>query len=411
MRLPIGILFRLAWRNLWRNYRRTTIMLAAITVGVWAMIFMTAMLRGMVDDMVVTAVRNLPGHAQIHHPAYRDDPSITNSIPPPEGALLEGLGQPGIVKWSARVRVPAVITSEHDTRGTLLVGIDPAAEVGLSFVADSVVEGRFLESPDDSGLVVGRKMVDTLDTRLDRRVVVMSQDPDNEIMDRGFRIVGIFEAELEQIEESFIFTGRKTVQTLLNMEDQVSEIALLGTGYRDVSAVLGLRESAGTDLEVLPWYELDSYLGTMLSTMDGFILIWIVVVFLALSFGLVNTLVMAVFERVREIGLMQALGMRPVMILLQVLLETLLLLLVGLAAGNLLAVSSVAAVADGIDLSVVSEAMQMMGVANVLYPSLEMNDLILANAVVIVLGILAGLSPAWRAARYHPVEAINQVYS
>ena len=409
MHLPLAVLFRLAWRNLWRNYRRTLIMLGAITVGVWAMIFMTAVMRGMVDDMLHQAVRNLPGHVQIHHSDYRDDPSISNSMPPVDQALLDAFERPEIIKWSARVRVPAVITSEHDTRGTTLVGINPNEESGLSFIADSVVAGRFLESEKDRGLIVGRKMIDTLETALGRRVVVMSQDPENEIIDRGFRIVGVFTTDLENVEESFIFAGRKTVQAMLNMADSISEIAVLGHDYRDVSDVLRLQEVTGPNREILPWYEIDTYLGTMLSTMDGFVLIWIVVVFLALSFGLVNTLVMAVFERIREIGLMQALGMRPSMIVVQVLMETFLLLLIGLVAGNLLAILSVVALSEGIDLSVVSEGMQMMGVANVLYPSLQTNDVVLADVVVIVLGLLAGLSPAWRAARYQPVEAITKV--
>lgn len=407
--MPVAVLFRLAWRNLWRNYRRTVIMLAAITLGVWAMLFMTAVMRGMVDDMVQTAVRSLPGHVQIHHPEYRDDPSIANSMPPPDQLLLDALAQSGVAAWAGRVRVPAVITSERDTRGTTLVGIDPEAETGLSFVADDIVEGRFLGSPDDKGLVVGRKMIDDLETRLGRRVVIMSQDPDNEIVDRGFRIVGIYEAKLENLEEAFVFTGRRYAQSMLNMDESLSEIAVLGKSYRDVSDLLHLKQLEGSAREVLPWFELDAYLGTMLSTMDGFVLVWIIVVFLTLSFGLVNTLAMAVFERIREIGLMQALGMRPSMIMMQVLLETFLLLAVGLAAGNLLAVVSVAALSDGIDLSIVSEAMQWMGVANVLYPALEIRDLAMTNVVVIVLGLLAGLSPAWRASRYQPVEALTKV--
>lgn len=407
--LPVDVLVRLSWRNLWRNYRRTLIMLGAITVGVWAMIFMTAVMRGMVDDMLHTAVSSLPGHVQIHHPDYRDDPGIANTMPPPDRELVDALGESGIIAWAGRVRVPAVITSERDTRGTTLVGIDPQAESGISFVAKGIVEGRYLETPDDKGLIVGRKMIDNLETRLGRRVVVMSQDPENEIVDRGFRIVGVFEAKLENLEEAFIFTGRGTAQSMLNMGDGISEIAVLGSSYRDVSGLMHLRRLENPSREVLPWYELDAYLGTMLRSMDGFVLIWIVVVFLALSFGLVNTLVMAVFERIREIGLMLALGMRPSMILVQVLLETFFLLATGLVVGNFLAVASVAALSDGINLSVVSEAMQMMGVANVLYPSLETRDLLATNVVVIVLGLLAGLSPAWRASRYQPVEALTKV--
>ena len=105
------IVLRLAWRNLWRNHRRTLIMIAAIVVGAWSMIFMTALMRGMVDDMVSDGISVLPGHVQIHHPDYRDDPTIANVIAPPTGKLLEALDGPGVVAWATRVRVPAVISS------------------------------------------------------------------------------------------------------------------------------------------------------------------------------------------------------------------------------------------------------------------------------------------------------------
>ena len=176
-------------------------MLAAIVIGVWAMIFMTALMRGMVDDMVKDGISVLPGHVQIHHPDFRDDPTISNVVAPPDGQLLEVLGRPEVVAWATRVRVPAVISSERDTRGVTLVGIEPVRERGISFVADDISEGRFLESRDDRGLVVGRKLVEKLETGLGKRVVIMSQDPENEIADRGFRIVGIFDSKLEQYEE------------------------------------------------------------------------------------------------------------------------------------------------------------------------------------------------------------------
>jgi len=159
----------------------------------------------------------------------------------------------------------------------------------------------------------------------------------------------------------------------------------------------------------LPWPEIDAYLGSMLTVTDGFVLVWIFVIFLALSFGLVNTLVMAVFERVREIGLILALGMRPSGVLLQILLESLLLLILGLAIGNTLAFASVIPLRDGLDISVVAEGMEMFGASSMLYPEIQMNDVVLANVVVLVLGVFASLSPAWRASRYQPVQAITKV--
>lgn len=404
------IVLRLAWRNLWRNQRRTWIMLGAVIVGVWAMIFMNALMRGMVDDMVKQGIEALPGHVQIHNPAYRDDPTVENLMPAPADGLKAALDGGDVVAWASRVRVPAVVSSERDSRGITLIGIDPEAEKKISFLAGDMTAGRYLENIDDDGLIVGRRLLEKLETDLGKRIVVMTQNPQNDIADRGFRIVGVYESDIASLEETLAFTGRATLQDLLGIGDQVSEIAALGAGYRNVGPLYSsLEEAAGPGLEVLPWYELDAYLGTMLSVMDGFVLVWIVVVFLALSFGLVNTLVMAVFERVREIGLMLALGMKPAVILGQVVAESLMLLGIGLVAGNALAWISIQPIADGIDVSVVAQGLEMMGASSVLRPSLQVGDMLLSSAVVIVLGFLASLSPAWRASRYEPVEAITKV--
>ena len=406
----LEILATLAWRNLWRNHRRTIIMISAITVGIWAMIFMTALMRGMVNEMLRGGIQALPGHVQIHHPGFRDDPSVNNLIPATGTALDEIFGDNGFELWASRVKVPAVITSERESRGVTLFGIDPAAEAQITFVADDIAEGRHLEDAADSGVVIGRKLADKLDTRLGKRVVLMSQDPDNDIADRGFRIVGIFDSDLDRYEETFVFAGRATIQKMLGIGDRVTEVVFLAADYQNIEPLYRrVSELAGPDVVVEPWYELDRYLSTMLNIMDGFVLVWIVVVFLALSFGLVNTLVMAVFERIREIGLMLALGMRPANILGQIVVESLLLLVIGLALGNAFAWMTVVPLKDGIDISGVAEGMEMMGASSVLYPDLQIRDVIMANIVVLALGFLASLSPAWRASRYQPVEAITKV--
>lgn len=406
----LAVLSRLAWRNLWRNHRRTLIMLLAITLGTWAMIFMTALMRGMVSQMVADGISALPGHVQVHHPDYRDDPSIANLINVPDAEITERFGAAGFRQWSSRVRVPAVITSEYDSRGVTLIGVDPALEDGMTFVDYDAVEGRFLESADDQGVVIGRKLANTLNTEVGKRVVLMSQDPDNEIADRGFRVVGLFTASVTSFEEQFVFAGKTTTQNMLRIGDQVSEIAVLGDDYRDVEAEYQKTlELVSDDVEVQRWTDIDRFLGTMLGVMDGFVLVWIVVIFLALSFGLVNTLVMAVFERVREIGLMLALGMRPASILGQIILESLMLLAIGLLLGSVLSWATVQPIKDGIDVSIVGEGMDMWGMSSVLVPELLLSDVLLANVVVLILGFLASLSPAWRAAHYEPIEAITKV--
>jgi ABC-type lipoprotein release transport system permease subunit len=406
----LPVLSRLAWRYLWRNHRRTIIMVGAIAVGAWAMIFMTALTRGMVDQMISDGISVLPGHVQVHNADFLDDPSVSNRIAIGEEELSGKFGDLGFKAWASRVKVPAVISSERESRGVTLLGIDPAAEQEFSFVSYDDVEGRFLESIEDKGVVIGRKLADKLDTEVGKRIVLMSQDPENEIADRGFRVVGLFKANMAAFEESYVFVGRKTAQNMLRIGDTTTEIVFVGDDYRDVEPTFELVASAiDGALKVSRWSEVDTYLGTMLRVMDGFVLIWMVVIFLALSFGLVNTLVMAVFERVREIGLMLALGMKPSNILGQIIIESMFLLMVGLAIGDVLAFVSVKPLEGGVDISVVAEGMEMWGASSVLYPKLYWGDMILANVVVLILGFLASLSPAWRASRYEPVEAITKV--
>jgi len=210
----LRVLMMLAWRNLWRNHRRTLIMLAAIAIGVWAMIFMTALTQGMVNEMIKDGVSALPGHVQVHHPDYRDDPNINNLIPTPDSELSARLAAADLEQWATRIKVPAVITSERESRGVTLLGIDPANERGLTFIDYDDIDGRFLESAADKGIVIGRKLAVTLDTKVGKRVVLMSQDPNNEIADRGFRVVGLFGANMEAFEENNVFAGKETIQKL-----------------------------------------------------------------------------------------------------------------------------------------------------------------------------------------------------
>ena len=404
------VLSRLAWRYLWRNHRRTIVMLSAIAIGAWAMIFMTALTRGMVDQMIVDGISVIPGHVLIHDPEYLDDPSINNRVALSDAELEQRFGNAGFAGWASRVRVPAVVTSERESRGVTLLGIDPQAERSFAFFDYDDVDGRFLEGPDDKGVVLGAKLADTLETRVGKRVVLMSQDPDNEIADRGFRVVGLFHAEMDVTEESYAFIGKRTAQDMLRIGDSVSEVVFVGDDYRDVEPVYEKVAALVDDsVRVSRWTEVDTYLGTMMGMMDGFMLIWVIVIFLALSFGLVNTLVMAVFERIREIGLMLALGMKPAMILGQILIESMMLLAVGLLIGDVLAWATIKPLEGGIDISIVAEGMEMFGASSTLYPSFNIDDVILANVVVLVLGFLASLSPAWRASRYEPVEAITKV--
>lgn len=397
----------LAWRNLWRHPKRTLVMLFALGLGIWSMVVMAALIRGSMDQHIKKEIFNLTGHVQVHAPAYRDDPVVEHrfEVPP---TLAQAMQQAPAVAAAPRVRVPAVISSERESAGVVLVGIDPAREQGLSFISTAVKDGRYLESSSEPGLLLGRKLAAQLETELGRRVVLMSQDKDNRIADRGFRVVGIFDADPKIMETGYVFIGLETAQQMLKMDTAVSEVVAIGPGRNRLDGLLAALRSAAPGLAVEPWTEVQPLLVLTENVNNVVLIIWFAVVFAAMAFGLVNTLLMAVFERTREFGLFQALGMAPRYILGQVLIESLILLLIALALGNIASWLSVLALHNGIDLSAFAEGLEMVGVSPIIYPALAGADVAAANIIVVVLGLLASLYPAWRASRYVPVEAITR---
>lgn len=382
--------------------------LFALALGVWSMVSLAALVRGSMEQQLSKAIMNLTGHVQIHAAGYRDDPVIEHSLEVPP-ALPAALDSGGVLAWDARVRVPAVISSERESAGVTLAGIDPARERGLSFIADAVREGRYLESAHDNGVLIGRKLAERIETRLGRRVVLMSQDIHNEIADRGFRVVGIFDGEPEAIETSYVFIGRATAQEMLKLDARVSEIAVMTADRQGLEPLLARLRAALPALDVQPWTVIEPLIVLTENITNVILIIWYAIIFTAMSFGLVNTLLMAIFERTREFGLFQALGMPPRHIVGQVLAESLILLVVALVLGNLTAAATIRALRGGIDLSAFAEGFEMMGVSPILYPMVTVADVAAANVLVFVLGIAASLYPAWRAARHVPVEAITRV--
>jgi ABC-type lipoprotein release transport system permease subunit len=404
----VGLVVRLARRNVLRNRRRTAVILAAVSVGLWAMLFYAAFSRGWQNDVVEHAIGTLTGHLQLHAPGYLDDPSVDHSMAPPDAATLRILDGPRVAAWASRVRVPAVVQSERETAGVTLVGIDPAAERGLSFIDGAVGEGRAPASADERGIVLGRALAERLDTGLGKRVVLMSQAADHSVADRGFTVIGLFHADRESTEMSFAFVGRWRAAAMLGLGDRISEIAVrLADRSRLAATVADLRRAA-PGLDVEPWTALEPLSQAILSLAESWIWLFYVVMYVAMAFGLVNTLLMAVLERTRELGLLQALGMRPRLILGQVVAEAALLLAAGIAVGGALTAITLVLLASGIDVSGLAQGAELWGMSKVIRPALTVADVVSAVVLVTVLGLAASLYPAFRAARRVPVDAITR---
>ncbi len=400
----------LAWRNIWRNPRRTAVILTAVIIGVWSMIFLGALMRGVADGMIQNGIHTLTGHVQIHQQDYPDDPVVDHLIKNPR-AVIQTLAEvlPPQSHWSQRVRVNAVANNARHSTGVYLVGIDPDRESAVSFIGSSVTQGDYLRPDDGVGILVGKALAEQFETAIGRKLILMTQDSQGDIASRAFRVRGIFEAEMEATEKTYVFVTRAAAQRLLKIGDAICEVAILLPKHGMAQAVAAqLQERLGqSDLRVRSWQQILPLITAALELYDPILLIWFVVVFVAMGFGIVNTTLMAVFERMREFGLLKALGMRPWRIIRGILTESLLILICGMLAGNLLGLLSCWALSfNGIDLSALAEGVEYANMARIIFPKLWPKDLINANAVVLILGLLVSLYPAIKAARFLPVDAL-----
>jgi len=396
---------QLAWRNLWRQRRRNVTMLVALSFAVMGVVFLNAFLRGMTAQMADSAVNNMQGHVKVLQPGYLDDPGIDKSF------VLESEWSPEIPAgqmqgWARRVRVPAVIMSERETRGIELIGIDPAQE-SISFVADWTIEGEGLQGPDDRRILVGKSLAEQLETVAGRRLVIITQGADGRSREAGYRIAGTYQSEASAVEKLYVFTGIEAAQALL-ASDAVTEVSVRLTDAKHQPTVLESLIAAFIGLNVFTWQTLEPMAAAMMQMSDAMIYILFIIIMTALVFGLVNTVVTAIMERYREIGMLRALGMRASAVLLQVVAESTLIMLLGVAIGTAAGGGLCLWLSDGIDLSAFAEGLEGFGMASsVLVPMILPADVVFVVVASVVMGIVASFFPALRAVRLNPLEAMR----
>jgi ABC-type lipoprotein release transport system permease subunit len=401
----VGLFAPLAWRNLWRNPRRTWITLTVVAVGVWSILAFDVILKAWVESSRQEALRLLTGEAQIHAPGYLDDPGIIHRMPTPSGTPLLALNGPDVSAWAPRIRVNAVIQSEYRTRAVTFLGVSPAAERRVSDLPGEMLAGRYLAGDSEPGLVIGKDLAEKLKTRLGKRVIIMAQAADGRLAEIGLPVVGLF-GNTKPAQDEFVFTGLSTAQRMLGVGTDLSEISLdVRPGVKLADAVAALRRAApGLDAE--SWETLSPLAFTMQSFSQTYVAVWLMVMFVLMAIGIVNTQLMAVFERTREFGLMQALGMRPRLIIAQVMLESALLIGLGVLLGVGLMGLTLLPFAGGLDLGPLGEAIETWGASSVLYPKLDLADALTVALVVWTLGVATTLWPARSAARANPIAAM-----
>ena len=400
------ILFPFAWRNLWRNRRRTLITLLVVAVGVWSILAFNSLIRAWADSALAGSLQNMTAEAQLHAPGYRDDPTAQHHFPAPTGKLKQLLDSSAVAAWSPRIRVPAIIQSEYETLPVTLVGIDPQREAKVSFIGNAVKQGHALKDADDNHVLLGRHLAKRLKTRVGKRIVIMANDASGKLQERGAIVAGIYNAE-PSIEDSYLFTGLHPAQAFLHAPGELSEIALMSSANTPLPTLMQQLKATAPTLDVADWAQLEPMTKGIHDLTSGFIYVWLWVMFVLIAIGVVNTQLMAVFERTREFGLLQALGFRPNWVMLEVMLEAVQIIGFGVFIGAVAAVGTVYSLHNGISLAGLSAGADFLGIQRVLYPRLDPQEFVITIAVIWGLGVLTALWPARRATRFNAIEAMR----
>ena len=399
---------RLALRNVARNRRRTLVTLAAMTIAAAMMIFYAAMMAGMVDGMIRNATLTDMGEAQAHAPGYRKDPDIYTRIADPE-ALIARLAAAGM-KATPRLYAYGLAAHGNASSGVELRGTDPVREARVILIAGSLAKGRWLDAADDHGAVIGRKVARSLGVAVGDEIVVVSQAADGASADDLFTVRGILKSVSARADASGVYIPAATFRELLAVPTGAHEIAMVRVDPLVALDTLepGLRAAAG-DAEVRTWRELSPVLAQLLDSMSAALAFMLLIAYAAVAMVVLNAMLMTVFERIREFGIMKALGVTPRQVFALVVLETLIQTAIASVFAVILGVGLSWHYRDpGLDLSGLMDATTISGVAmSPLWPARLSAEAVLQPVVLLfVMAVLAVIYPGLKAALIRPVQAI-----
>lgn len=401
-------MFRFAWRNLWRNTRRTGITLAAVMLNTAILIIFYGLSEGMIQNMVRNSTQLVVGEAQAHAPGYLEDRSFYKSLDHPEEAVraLESAG----VDAAPRSYGYGLVSVDSKSAGAVFWGIDPAREKAAFDLPRHVMEGRFLTNRPERGAVLGRKLARSLNAEVGSEIVVVVQAADGSLGNELYTVTGVLKTAGEAIDRGAVMLHRSDFEELFVSGGRAHEIAMTAHDRMPLENLAVQARSALPGAEIKTWHQLLPMLSDMLRLMDGVLLIFGAIFFLAGGLGVMNTMLMATYERIREIGIQKALGTTPLRIVAGVTTEAMVLAFTATAGGALLGASATYYLhAVGFDTTTLVGEFTFSGMAfdPVWHAMLRVKVVVLPVIIMWVTCTLAALYPAVLAARLDPVRAIH----
>jgi putative ABC transport system permease protein len=410
--MPLGTTLRIAWRNLGRNRRRTALALAAIGVAEFVLVVFQGLLLGYADLTTASVTGAVIGHVQVHAPRWREDRAMERVVPDTSAALESIRALPGVTAASARLFGPALVAKAVDGHAAVVLGLDVERERRQGLLEEVALE----RSPGADEVLLGALLAQRLGASAGDSLALIGQAADGSVASGLYRVAGVISTSADVVNRVGVVMGLGEARALFAMGDEAHELFIVGDDVQQAEA-LAQRVSALPALagaEVLPWRRLSPEFAFVLDFVLAYELILLILVFIASAAGAANTMMMATFERTRELGMLLGLGARPRRIVALVVVEGLLLGVLALALGAAAGAALITLTRDsGWELTRLasgsSENIAFIGLkwGMRVHPRLSVDGLWRSLVAVLVTSLLAALWPAVRAARLEPVEAMH----
>ena len=384
--------------------------IGAMVIGIWAMSFGGGFMKSFLVSYLESSIRHETSNGQVHHPEFLKDYDIQFNIGDYKSIISFLKQTEGVEFVTARSLTNGMISSSRQATGVKIIGVEPEEEGLVTELNRLVSEGTYFEGISSNPILIGDRLAAKLKVSVKSKVILTFQDIDGNITAGRFRVAGILKATSLAISETSAFVLKSDLNRLLNIGDNVHEIAYTTISDTDDQRLANTLQVNFPNDKIESWKELSPILVFMEQWMASVLKFLIVIIMSALAFGIVNTMLMAVLERIHELGMLMALGMRRTKVFLMIMLETIYLSTVGGPLGLLIGYTTIASLGKtGIDLSDYSEGLEAIGYESILFPFLLPTDYIQIVIGVILTAFLASIYPAWKAIKLKPIDALHTI--
>lgn len=401
-------ILKIAWRNVWRHRLRSLVVIVSIILGIWAGIFVSAFSFGLNDQRKESMISTQISHVQVHNESWSEDQGVEHLLPANDALVNWAKGQ-AKTQWAQRIKVVGMAASSHYAGGVQIIGIQADQEAALTGLKSRVDSGAYLDAEQSNPILVGGALAEKLEVKPGSKVILSFSDRNQNLVSAKFKVRGIYHDVSSQIEKLQVYVRSTDLQNLLGLEsNQYHEMALLLDNAADVDTLSAQLKEAIPSLKVETWKELAPELAFADEIMSQALYFIIGIIMLALSFGIINTMLMAVLERRKELGVLMSVGMSKPKIFSMVIFETLLLALLSGPLGVLSGYLSVTATADtGLNLAMFSDGLANYGIGTIIYPILPGSFYFGTGSIVFIMTLLAAIYPARHALKLNPVETMR----